>query len=166
MVSDPADRGKGVVSYSTGFRQPGAKWSIFRATEPAGDVSILEAAQTRLRLSSRPRLPAKQSLDLLRLGQGGHDDRGPQPLLSLCEQLLQLYRAGCDGVWPNLAWDLAVAGRRTAVDTVEYLYTSDMAQPLPQRFINARFETYGDVSRRMGVQSELGRWPSTIRFFR
>ena len=53
---------------------------------------------------------------------------------------------GADGVWPNLAWDLAVAGRCTAVDTVEYWYMSDMAQPLPQRFINARFETYGDVA--------------------
>ena len=62
---------------------------------------------------------------------------------------------GADGVWPNLAWDMAIAGQRTPVDTVEYLYTSDTAQPLPQRYLNARFEAYGDVSRRMGLQDKL-----------
>ncbi|MCX6632353.1 MAG: hypothetical protein NTW28_32490, partial [Candidatus Solibacter sp.] len=62
---------------------------------------------------------------------------------------------GADGVWPNLAWDLAIGGKRTGVDTVEYLYTSDTAQLLPQRYVNARFEIYGDVSRRMGVQNTV-----------
>lgn len=59
---------------------------------------------------------------------------------------------GADGVWPNLAWDLTAAGERVSVDTVEYLYVSNPEQPLPQRFLNARFETYINVSKRMGVQ--------------
>ena len=62
---------------------------------------------------------------------------------------------GADGVWPNLAWDLTIAGRRTPVDTVEYLYAPDTTQPLPQRYLNARFETYYNVSHRMGVQDDL-----------
>jgi hypothetical protein len=62
---------------------------------------------------------------------------------------------GADGVWPNLAWDCTISGKRTAVDTVEYLYASEPKQPLPQRYVNARFEVYGDVSKRMGVQDAL-----------
>jgi hypothetical protein len=62
---------------------------------------------------------------------------------------------GADGVSPNLAWDMAISGERTTVDTVEYLYTSDTSQPLPQRYMNARFEALSDVSRRYDLQDTI-----------
>ncbi|MFM8986153.1 MAG: hypothetical protein ACKONH_08870 [Planctomycetia bacterium] len=148
---------RGVVSYGTGFREPAHEIVDF-------------SADTDRRVFFQGRRPIRQ-------GYGYHPDGNclqSSPLIfydwgtgSLTITARSLYyhaghasssyvEEGADGVWPNLAWDLATAGRRTAVDTVEYLHAADLAQPLPQRFVNARFEAYGDVSRRMGVQRELG----------
>ncbi len=152
----PAGSRKGVVSYSSGFRNP-----AHQVVDFSGDRNQAVTFQS-------PKFP--------RAGGGYHptqDSLQSSPLIfydwgkgSLTVTARSLYyhcannsasypEQGADGVWPNLAWDLAVAGERTPVDTVEYLYTADMGLPLPQRYVNARFDAYGDVSRRMGVQSAL-----------
>jgi len=153
----PGGSRKGVVSYSTGFREPGRE-----VIDYSGD-------RNRRVIFQSPKLP--------RAGYGYHpngDCLQASPLIfydwgrgSLTISARSLYyhcanasssyiEQGADGVWPNLAWDLALAGKRVAVDTVEYLHTADVTRPLPQRFIDARFEVYGDVSRRMGVQDRVG----------
>ncbi len=146
----------GVVSYNTGFR------------EPAGEVVDFSPAENR-QVYFQGQIPARQ-------GYGYHPDGNSlqaSPLifydwgtggLTITARSLYYHAAnnsasyiaqGADGVWPNLAWDLAASGTRTPVDTVEYLYTADTAQPLPQRYINARLETLHAVSARMGVQDSL-----------
>ncbi len=152
----PGGTRQGVVSYSSGFREPG-----FEIVDFSGE-------RNRMVYFQSPRLP--------RAGYGYHPNHNclqASPLLfydwgagSLtiaarseyyhCANGSSSYvEQGADGVWPNLAWDLGAAGKRTYVDTVEYLYAGDLGQPLPQRYLNARFEAYSDVSRRMGVQDEL-----------
>jgi len=160
MLNDgfgPAGSRKGVVSYNTRFRGP-----THEVIDYSGEFNEQVGFQ---HLGLRPRQ-----------GYGyhpNHDSLQASPLIfydwgagSLTISARSLYyhcanktasyvEKGADGVWPNLAWDIGEAGKRVAVDTVEYLYTSDTSQPLPQRYSNARFEVYGDVSRRMGVQDRL-----------
>lgn len=152
----PAGARKGVVSYNTGFREPGREIVDF-----SGD-------RNRVVYFQGPKPPRRA---------GGYhpsqDCLQAQPLIfydwptgSLTITARSLYyhasqnsasypEQGADGVWPSLAWDLGQAGRRIAVDTVEYLYTSDKSQPLPQRYLNARTEALAAVSERMGVQDTL-----------
>jgi hypothetical protein len=146
----------GVTSYNTGFRKP------------THEVVHFSGDKNRQVIFQGPKLP--------RQGIGYHPDQDclqGSPLIfldwgkgSLTIAARRLYyhganntssyvEQGADGVWPNLAWDLGTAPKRTAVETVEYLYTSAMAQPLPQRYMNARMEALGDVSRRMGVQDDV-----------
>jgi len=146
-----------VVSYSTGFREPGHEVVGF-----SGERNRLVAFQSpqppRRGYGYHPNYQAIQASPLIFYDWGtGSLTISARSLYYHASNASSSYiEQGADGVWPNLAWDMALAGRRTAVDTVEYLYTSEMSQPLPQRFINARFEVYGNVSHRMGVQSELG----------
>jgi len=152
----PGGTRSGAVSYNTGFRQPGREIVHF-----SGD-------RNRRVYFQSPKPP--------RRGSGYHPNQDclqAQPLIfyewptgSLTITARSLYyhcannaasyvEQGADGVWPSLAWDIGAAGRRVAVDTVEHLHTADRSQPLPQRYLNARCEVLSDVSRRMGVQSEL-----------
>ena len=153
----PGGSRQGVVSYSTGFRQPGHEVVDF-----SGDTNRVVTFQSpkppRQGYGYHPDHDCLQCSPLIFYdwGSGGMTIAARSLYYHCANNSSSYIEQGADGVWPNLAWDLVVAGRRTAVDTVEYLYTSDRAQPLPQRFINARFEAYGDVSRRMDVQAELG----------
>jgi hypothetical protein len=148
---------QGVVSYSTGFREPGHEIVDF-----SGDRNLQVVFQSyqppRRGYGYHPNHQCLQASPLIFYDWGsGSLTIAARSLYYHCANASSSYvEQGADGVWPNLAWDMAIAGKRTAVDTVEHLYTADVAQPLPQRFLNARFEAYGDVSRRMGVQSELG----------
>ena len=175
----PGGSRRGVVYYGTGFREPGREIVDFsgdggspraaRSLAPGQTASDRQAVANQQVIFQSPKPP--------RRGSGYHPDHDclqASPLLfydwgkgSLTISARSLYyrcannsssyiEQGADGVWPNLAWDMALAGQRTAVDTVEYLSTADTAQPLPQRYLNARFEVYGGVSRRMGVQDSLG----------
>jgi len=151
----PGGSRQGVVSYSSGFRSPGAEVVDF-----SGD-------RNRQVCFQHPKLPRQsgyhpnqdclQSSPLIFYDWGtGSLTIAARSLYYHCAQASASYiEQGADGVWPNLAWDLGAAGRRTAVDTVEYLYTAEMQQPLPQRYSNARFEALGDVSLRMGVQDRI-----------
>ncbi|MBM4036269.1 MAG: hypothetical protein FJ291_31420 [Planctomycetes bacterium] len=152
----PGGSRKGVVSYNTGFREPGREIVDF-----SGD-------RNRQVYFQGPKPPRRA---------GGYhpsqDCLQAQPLIfydwptgSLTITARSLYyhaannsasypEQGADGVWPSLAWDLGQAGKRVAVDTIEYLYTADKSQPLPQRYLNARAETLAAVSERMGVQDTL-----------
>ena len=160
MLNDgfgPGGSRNGVVSYSSGFREPG-----YEIVDFSGDKNKMVYFQG-------PRPP--------RAGYGYHPDGNclqGSPLIFYdwgkasmtvaarseyyhCSNASASYvEEGADGVWPNLAWDMGLSGKRTWVDTVEYMYTSNVVQPLPQRYVNARFEALGDVSRRMGVQDEVG----------
>ena len=148
---------EGVVSYSTGFRRP---------THEVVDFSGEKNRQVYFQHPKPPRggsgyhsnMDSLQSSPLVFLDWGkGSLTIGARSLYYHASNNASSYaEQGVDGVWPNLAWDLGMAGERTAVETVEYLYTPDMGQPLPQRYVNARFEALGDVSRRMGVQDTLG----------
>jgi hypothetical protein len=152
----PLGSRKGVVSYSTGFRSPGHEVVDFSG---GNDTQVI---------FQHPKMP--------REGGGYHPDQDClqcSPLVfydwgrgSLTITARSLYyhcscnsasyaEHGADGVWPNLAWSMALSGKRTMVDCVEYLYAPDTSEPLPQRFINARIETYAEVSRRMSVQDRL-----------
>lgn len=143
-----------VVSYSTGFRTP------VEIVDFSGDTNNLVVFQ----YSSQPRQsgyhPAQNSLQSSPLifydwGQGSLTIAA-RSLYYFCSNASSSYpQQGADGVWPNLSWDLGQSGRRIAVETVEYLYTGNTRQPLPQRYNNARFEALGDVSRRMGVQDRF-----------
>jgi hypothetical protein len=151
----PAGSRKGVVSYSSGFRVPGHEVVDF-----SGDHNRAVTFQS-------PKFPRRggyhatqdslQSSPLIFYDWGkGSLTITARSLYYHCANNSASYpEQGADGVWPNLAWDMAMAGQRTPVDTVEYLYTADLAQPLPQRYANARFEAYGNVSLRMGVQDAV-----------
>jgi hypothetical protein len=146
----------GVVSYNTGFRVP------------AREIVHFSGDRNRSVYFQSPKPP--------RRGYGYHPNQDclqAQPLVfyewptgSLTIAARSLYyhcsnnsasyiEEGGDGVWPNLAWDIGGAGRRVAVDTIEYLYTPDRSKPLPQRYLDARADVLATVSRRMGVQDEL-----------
>lgn len=149
----------GVRSYSTGFRSPGHEIVDF-----SGDrnqhVAWQHGRAPRVGYGYHPNHDSLQSSPLIY-----YEWDGPQPgTLTMTARRLYYHCAnrstsyieqGHDGVWPSLAWDLGAAGRRIEVDTIEYLYTHDRSRGLPQRFIDARFETFHDVSTRMGVQREL-----------
>ena len=147
---------KAVVSYSSGFRRPGCEVVDF-----SGDKNLAVLFQgpkpPRRGYGYHPNQDCLQSSPLIFYEWGtGSLTIAARSLYYHCTNNSSTYvEQGADGVWPNLAWDMAVAGKRTTVDTVEYLYAPDTSQPLPQRYVNARFEAYGDVSRRMGVQDTL-----------
>jgi len=153
----PGGSRMGVVSYSTGFREPAHEIVDFSATENR-QVFFQSFRPVRAGYGYHPNGNSLQASPLLFYDWGaGSLTIAARSLYYHCANNSSSYiEQGADGVWPNLAWDLAAVGARTPVDTVEYLYTADMTQPLPQRFVNARFEAYGDVSRRMGVQNTLG----------
>jgi hypothetical protein len=156
---------RGVVCYSTGFREPGREivdfsgdknqYVVFQYPKPPRQGYGYHPNQDSLQASplifydwTEADLPGRRK---------GAMTIAARSLYYHCSNNSCSYiEQGADGVWPNLAWDLGESGKRIAVDTVEYLYTADVDQPLPQRFINARFETYGNVSKRMGVQDALG----------
>ena len=149
---------EGVVCYSTGFRNPGAEVVDFSGDKNQGVCFQHRNKPPRRGYGYHPNHDCLQASPLIFYDWG----RGS---LTIAARSLYYHAAnnsssyaeqGADGVWPNLAWDMALAGRRPAVDTVEYLYTGETNQPLPQRYINARFEAYADVSHRMGVQDTLG----------
>ena len=146
----------GISSYNTGFREPGAEVVDY-------------SPETNRQVFFQGKIPARQ-------GYGYHPDGNSlqaNPLIfynwdngSLTVTARSLYyhcsnnsssyiEQGADGVWPNLAWDLAISGQRTPVDTVEYLYTGEVLQPLPQRYVTAHMETLNEVSQRMGVQDTI-----------
>jgi len=153
----PGGSRRGVVYYGTGFREPGREIVDF-----SGDKNqqvIFQSPKPPRRGSGyHPDHDCLQASPLIFYDWGrGSLTISARSLYYRCANSSSSYvEQGVDGVWPNLAWDMALAGQRTAVDTVEYLYTSDVAQPLPQRYLNARFEAYGDVSRRMGLQDSVG----------
>lgn len=153
----PGGSREGVVSYSTGFREPGREIVDFSGDRDR-QVSFQSPKPPRRGSGYHPNHDCLQSSPLIFYDWGaGSLTIAARSLYYHCANNSASYvEQGADGVWPNLAWDLAAAGKRTAVETVEYLYAPDTSQPLPQRFLNARFEAYGDVSRRMGVQDELG----------
>jgi len=156
----PGGSRDGVVSYSTGFRNPGReivdfsgpanRQVVFQSSKPPRQGSLYHPNQDSLQASplifydwDRP--AARGSLLIVARSMYYHCANGSA---TYAEQ-------GADGVWPNLAWDLAQSGVRTYVDTVEYLYAAKPEQPLPQRFVNARFWAYSNVSKRMGVQDRI-----------
>jgi len=147
---------KGVTSYSTGFRNPGREIVDFSGDKNIG-VIFQGPKPPRQGYGYHPSHDALQGSPLIFYDWGkGSLTITARSLYYHCANNSSSYiEQGADGVWPNLAWDCTISGQRTAVDTVEYLYTGDVRQPLPQRFINARFEAYGDVSRRMGVQDVI-----------
>jgi len=153
----PGGSRKGVVYYGTGFREPGREIVDFSA-DTNRQVIFQSPKPPRRGYGYHPNHDALQASPLVFYDWGkGSLTISARSLYYHCANSSASYtEQGADGVWPNLAWDMALAGQRTAVDTVEYLYTADMAQPLPQRYLNARFEVYGDVSRRMGVQDSVG----------
>lgn len=153
----PGGSREGVVSYSTGFREPGREIVDFSGGRNR-QVIFQSPKPARRGAGYHPNHDCLQASPLIFYdwGTGGLTIAARSLYYHCSNNSASYVEQGADGVWPNLAWDLAVAGKRTAVDTIEYLYTSDVAQPLPQRFINARFEAYSSVSRRMGVQDELG----------
>jgi hypothetical protein len=159
----PAGSRKGVVSYSAGFRRPGCEIVDFTG-EKNCTVMFQGPKPPRRGGGYHPNQDCLQASPLIFYDwPGGSMTIAARSLYYHCSNNSSSYvEQGADGVWPNLAWDLAIAGRRTAVDTVEYLHAADTAaQPLPQRFLNARFEAYGDVSRRMGVQDDLAATSAT-----
>jgi hypothetical protein len=152
----PGGSRRGVVSYDTGFREPGREIVDFSGDKNRA-VYFQSPKPPRRGAGYHPNQDCLQSHPLIFLDwPAGTLTLTARSLYYHCASSAATYiEQGADGVWPNLAWDLAATGRRVAVDTIEYLYTSDRSQPLPQRFLNARFEALSDVSERMSVQSEL-----------
>ena len=151
----PGGSRKGVVSYSSGFRRPSTEIVDFSG-DASRQVYFQHPKQPR-RGSYHPNQDCLQSSPLIFYdwGKGSLTIAARGLYYHVSQGSSSYVEQGVDGVWPNLAWDMAIAGKRTPVDTVEYLYSADMALPLPQRYANARFEALGDVSRRMGVQDSL-----------
>jgi hypothetical protein len=152
----PGGSRAGLVSYNTGFRRP-----THEVVDFSGDrnrqVFFQHAKPARQGCGYHSNMDSLQASPLLFYDWGkGSLTITARSLYYHCMNNSASYiEQGADGVWPNLAWDLGGAPERTAIDTVEYLYTADMAQPLPQRYTSARLEALGDVSRRMGVQDDL-----------
>ena len=145
----------GVVSYSSGFRRP-----MHEIVDFSGDKSrqvFFQHPKPPRRGTYHPNQDCLQASPLIFYDWGkGSLTLAARGLYYHCSNNSISYpEQGADGVWPSLAWDMAVAGKRAAVDTVEYLFAADTSQPLPQRYMNARFEALGDVSRRMGVQDDV-----------
>jgi len=147
---------EGVVSYSSGFRRPTHEVVDFSG-ERNRQVFFQSPKPPRRGGQYHPTQDCLQSSPLIFYDwPTGSLTIGARSLYYHCANNSASYpEQGADGAWPNLAWDLAIAGKRTAVETVEYLYTSEMSQPLPQRYLNARLEALTDVSRRMGLQDTL-----------
>jgi len=165
MLNDgfgPGGSRAGVVSYNTGFRKPGCEVVDYSPDENR-QVYFQHAKPPRTGYRYHMDMDCLQSSPLIFYDWEAAENRkagcltvAARSLYYHCSHGSSSYvEQGADGVWPNLAWDLGAAGTRSAVDTVEYLHASEPAQPLPQRYLNARFEAYGDASRRMGVQNEL-----------
>ena len=152
---------EGVFSYSTGFRSPGRE--IVDFSGPANRTVSFGSPGRPPRVGSmyHPNANSLQASPLIFYDWDRPDVRGSMLITArslyynCANASASCIEQGADGVWPNLAWDLARPGVRTYVDTVEYLYASKPEQPLPQRFVNARFWAYSNVSRRMGVQDRI-----------
>ena len=152
----PGGSREGLVSYNTGFRKPGHEVVDFSGDKNK-QVFFQHLKLPRAGSGYHSNMDSLQSSPLLFYDWGaGSLTIAARSLYYHCTNNSTSYiEQGADGVWPNLAWDLGAAPQRTAVDTVEYLFAPDTSQPLPQRYVNARFEALGDVSRRMGVQDDL-----------
>ena len=152
----PGGTRKGVTSYNSGFRSPANEIVDF-SPDKNRQVMFQHVKPPRLGGQYHPNQDCLQSHPLIFYDWGhGSLTIAARSLYYHCANNSSSYiEQGADGVWPNLAWDLAIAGKRTSVDTVEYLFVSRPEQLLPQRYLNARFETYYNVSRRMGVQDRL-----------
>ena len=146
----------GVSSYNTGFREPGAEIVDFSPDENR-QVFFQGSIPARQGYGYHPNGNSLQASPLIFYNwESGCMTITARSLYYHCSNNSASYiQQGADGVWPNLAWDLAISGTRTPVDTVEYLYTSEVVQPLPQRYINAHLEALNNVSRRMGVQDTM-----------
>jgi hypothetical protein len=159
MVNDgfgPGGSRRGVVSYSSGFRRPGHEIVDFSEDENKS-VCFQYPKPPRLGKGYHPNQDCLQASPLVFYDWSeGSLLVTARSLYYHCANNSSSYpEQGADGVWPNLAWDMTAAGKRTAVDTVEYLYTSDTEVPLPQRYVDARAYAYSVVSERMGVQDDL-----------
>ena len=151
---------EGVMSFSTAYRSPGRE--IVDFSGPANrQVEFQSPKPPRRGYLYHPNHDSLQSSPLIFYDWSQPAARGS---LMIVARSMYYHRSndsasyveqGADGVWPNLAWDLARPGVRTYVDTVEYPHASKPEQPLPQRFVNARFWAYSNVSKRMGVQGQL-----------
>ena len=152
----PGGSRKGVTSYNSGFRSPANEIVDFSANKNL-QVMFQHVKFPRHGSQYHPNQDCLQSHPLIFYDWGhGSMTIAARSLYYHCANNSSSYvEQGADGVWPNLAWDLAIAGKRTSVDTVEYLHVFRPEQPLPQRYLNARFETYYNVSHRMGVQDRL-----------
>jgi hypothetical protein len=152
----PSGKRDGVVSYSTGFRNPAHQVVDFSGNENRY-VTFQDPKMPRSANGYHPTQDCLQASPMIFYdwGKGSLTISARGLYYHVANNSASYPEQGTDGVWPNLAWDMAIAGKRTPVDTVEYLYTADTRQPLPQRYVNARFEIYGDVSERMGVQNAL-----------
>ena len=158
----PGGSRKGVTSYNNGFRKPGCEVVDFSPDENR-QVYFQHAKPPRAGYGYHMNMDCLQSSPLIFYDWAAAENRKAGSMTITvrgnyyhCANGSSSYvEQDADGVWPNLAWDIGESGRRVAVDTVEYLYASDVSQPLPQRYVNARYETYSDVSLRMGVQGEL-----------
>ncbi|MCL2700404.1 MAG: hypothetical protein FWE88_01775, partial [Phycisphaerae bacterium] len=131
---------KGVTSYGAGFRNPGREIVDFSGDKNIG-VVFQGPKPPRQGYGYHPTHDSLQGSPLIFYDWStGSMTITARSLYYHCANNSSSYiEQGIDGVWPNLAWDCTIAGKRTAVDTVEYLYTGDVSQPLPQRFVNARF---------------------------
>lgn len=147
---------EGVKSYSSGFRRPAHEVVDFSG-EANRQVFFQSPKPPRRGAGYHPSHDCLQSSPLLFFNwETGSLTITARSLYYYCANNSASYiEQGADGVWPNLAWDLGTASRRTAVETVEYLYAGNPEQPLPQRYMNARFEALGDVSRRYGLQDDV-----------
>jgi len=153
----PGGSRDGVICYSTGFRNPGREIVDFSGDKNR-QITFQSPKMPRRGYLYHPNQDCLQASPLIFYEWDRADARGSllisaRSMYYHCANESASYaEQGADGVWPNLAWDMARSGVRTHVDTVEYLYASSPEQPLPQRFVNARRWAYSNVSVRMGVQ--------------
>jgi hypothetical protein len=152
-----------VIAYDSGFRHPAVEVVDFSDPDANTFMRFHHAKVPRTGNRYHPNQDCFQSHPLIFLEWDRPDSNGTltvslRSLYYHAHQMPSSYvEQGHAGVWPNIAWDMHIAGQRTAVDTVEYLYSGDTgAQPLPQRYLNARWETLYTVAERMGVQKAVG----------
>ena len=156
----PGGSREGVCCYSTGYHRPGREIVDFSGTQNR-QIKFQAGSPPRKGYQYHPNHDSLQASPVIFYDWDTPEARGSLMIASRsmyyhCTNGSSTYiEQGADGVWPNLAWDLARPGARTHVDTVEYLYASEPDEPLPQRFVNARFWAFSNVSRRMGVQDRL-----------
>ncbi len=67
---------------------------------------------------------------------------------------------GRDGLWPNYTIDVDASGKRTSVETFEYLWSTDNSLQMPQKFIDATFY----YRRNLADLYEVGRDVTTMDY--